>query len=475
MTDERGTIGNEVPESKARLSRRTVVGGAAWSIPVISVATAAPAFAASNADALTKTSPVGNFGVTSRNTDQTLSVSLTNGGNPVAGAVISFAAGGSPAWLSFTQIAVATDGLGVATTTLQYGEPKPAPGSQVTVIASYEDLSTSWTLTYLPNIVLVRVGDGAGALASTAAPTFLEEYEQNGTAVPAGTGGLPITPADALTLSGTSTSEGALNLSPDRKYLALGGYRAIPGATAVAVASATVPRVVGRITASVKDTSTALTDAHSMGNIRGAAWSSNAANAWTTGSNEGVRTATFGATSSTVVSSTGTNLRALAIFNSQLYYSTGSGTRGVWAVGSGLPTANGTTSTNLINTGGTSSPYGFVLLDLDPGVAGLDTAYIADDASLANGGGIRKFTYDGATWTARNVYRPGAGCRGITGFVTAAGTVQLFATTDALPGTLVSVVDTGGAGANINATHTTLATGLASTAYRGVAFAPDAT
>src|SRR4051812_18716559 len=81
------------------------------------------------------------------------------------------------------------------------------------------------------NLVVVRVGPGngsGGALDGTATTVFLEEHPTGVHLTPLQTIGLQSTSATsgnrALTLSGSSTSEGFLTLSADGRYLLLGGY-----------------------------------------------------------------------------------------------------------------------------------------------------------------------------------------------------------------------------------------------------------
>src|SRR5262249_54752278 len=78
------------------------------------------------------------------------------------------------------------------------------------------------------DLVLVRVGTGATALTASATETFLDEYTTAG--VPTGNSvALPTDPANALTLSGTGTTEGYLTGSVDGHSLTLGGYNVTPG------------------------------------------------------------------------------------------------------------------------------------------------------------------------------------------------------------------------------------------------------
>ncbi|MGH3764912.1 MAG: hypothetical protein ACRDTX_07160 [Pseudonocardiaceae bacterium] len=242
------------------------------------------------------------------------------------------------------------------------------------------------------NIVVTRVGTGASALSSAATAVFLDEYTPAGELVQS----IPLPTANAgpnrrFTTSGSATSEGALALSPDGRYLTLGGYDADPGTSGVAsTTTASVSRVVARVDGNGGvDTSTAITDAFSANNIRGAV-TDNGGRFWMTGANGGVRLATLGSSGATTqINSTGpTNNRAVSIFGGQLYLSTGSGTTGVYVVGSGLPTTGGQTPTLVA---GAPSPFAFTALDRDPGVPGVDTLYIADD-SASPGGGILKYS-----------------------------------------------------------------------------------
>ncbi|MDI1462810.1 ExeM/NucH family extracellular endonuclease [Catellatospora sp. KI3] len=321
------------------------------------------------------------------------------------------------------------------------------------------------------NLVVVRVGDGSAALSSAAAPVFLDEYTAAGALVR--TTALPTSVSGAnrrFTVSGSATSEGALALSADGRYLTLGGYDADPGLAGVATSStATVARVAARVDgAGTVDTTTAITDAFSGANIRGVV-SDDGSRVWAVGSSGGVRLAAVGAGTTTQINSVApTNLRAAAIADGRLYVSTGSAPTGVYAVGSGLPTTGGQTP-SLVTAA--PSPYGIVALDRDPAVAGVDTIYVADDSASPNGG-IAKYSFNGSVWTARGNFRPsGSGARGITGSVTGA-TVTLFATTNAGTAQLVKVEDTAAYDAPISATAVVLQTASANTALRGVAFAP---
>ena len=272
--------------------------------------------------------------------------------------------------------------------------------------------------------MVYRVGDGAAALTNAATAVFLDEYTPAGALVQS----VPMPTAVSgsnriLTGSGTATSEGLLTLSSDGQYLVLAGYDATVGTVSVAnTASAAVNRVIGRVDgAATIDTTTALTDAYSgtagtAGNPRGAV-STDGMNFWTSGNgatatSAGSRYTTLGSTTSLQLSNTFTNLRATNIFGGQLYVSAGLAAFRLGTVGTGTPTTSGQTITSLpgfpVATGGNPlSPYQFFFADLDAGVAGVDTVYVADDSSLVNGGGIQKYSLVGGSWVANGIVGSG--------------------------------------------------------------------
>ena len=329
------------------------------------------------------------------------------------------------------------------------------------------------------NLVVVLDGTPGGAtLSSAATAASLWEYTTSGAFVqsinlPTAASGAN----QALTLSGTATSEGFLTLSGNGQYLTMAGYAAAPGTAGVVTATpATVNRVVARIDMNGNvDTTTSLTDANSGSNIRSAA-SIDGTSIWTSGNagsglgaTAGIRSTSFGSTTSVRVDSTASNMRVVNIFNGQLYTSSATGTLlGISTVGLGLPTTLSSSTITLLPgmpTTGTHSPYDFLFSDAN-------TLYVADDGTAANGGGIQKWIFSGGTWTlAYTLLNNGTtttGVRGLTGYLDASGSFELFGTTSATSGnTLIEVTDTGaGSIANI------LATAGANTVFRGVELIP---
>src|SRR5262245_39836693 len=317
------------------------------------------------------------------------------------------------------------------------------------------------------NLVIYRVGNAGSASASE---VFLDEYTTAGTLVQ--TVNLSATGTNALTVSGSSAAAGGLTLSANREFLLLPGYRKDAGSSdPSADTAAATPRVIGRVGFDgTIDTSTALTDAFSMQEFRGVA-STNGTRFWVSGgpgADGGVRFAgSLGATTSTSLSQNAADdLRGVAIFNGNLYISSAEATpgRGVFQVGSGLPETGSQTYTSLISLGTGNGINSFFLADLNAGVAGVDTLYVAN--STANV--LEKYSLVGTTWTLNN----SASLTGI-GFITATvsgSTVNLFVTTTT---SFQSLTDTAGYNANLSSTtFTALVSATGTNAFRGVALTP---
>jgi hypothetical protein len=314
------------------------------------------------------------------------------------------------------------------------------------------------------DVVVYRVGSGAAALSSASTAVFLDEYSSAGSfvqsvAMPTVASGV----INALTASGSATSEGLINRSADGSTLLVPGYAITTGSGAVASSTAaTAPReaaVVGS-NGTVQSTVTA-------GTLFGANNMRSAASVTGTGAYIGAANGVaYVSGSGTVNQLNSTNTRDLVIADNQLFYSTGSGTTtGIYALGAGLPTSGSLTGTLIAAS---ASPYAFFFADLSSSVAGVDTLYVADDT--ASTGGIRKFSKSASgTWTLKSTLSITA-VRGLTGIVSG-DQVQLFATSAS---TLYGVTDTAGYDANLGGSAITLATAGANTAFRGLALAPQA-
>jgi len=333
----------------------------------------------------------------------------------------------------------------------------------------------------LPFMVL-RVGDGTSGLTNAATAAFVERKQTDGTPAPGGpaTIALPTTSAAGnvpLTLSGTASAEGNLSLSENGKFVLFAGYAAGVGTAAVAsTTSDIVPRVAGRIdtTWNVKS-NTVLGAAFSGSGVRGAA-SQDGTSLYISGNGSattgGVFFATLGVGGSTQILADPSNSRFVGVFGAQLYGSSGMGTFvNVFTIGSGLPTAAGQIGTPLAGMPTTSaSPYAFVLLDRLPGISGVDTMYVADDRSLAMGGGIQKWTFDGSSWSLFATWSDGTtSVRGLAAMGSGMGVRIVATTTEATENRIVTLYDDGSGVGDV----VTIATAAPNTVYRGVAFAPQ--
>ncbi len=281
---------------------------------------------------------------------------------------------------------------------------------------------------------------------------------------------------NAITMSESAGSEGALNLSADGNYLTVLGYAAAPGTLAVAsTASATTRRVIARIDANGSvDTSTTL-NTFTANNARGVV-SDNGQHFWAAGAGSGdtpksgIVYTTLGASSGTALfASSPTGARVPEIVNGQLYLSTTTTvTPGIYKVGTGLPTTGSQTATALTSAAAGFDPYSYALVRLASGSGAPDTLYVSDGTT----GTIKKYSLISSTWTAEGATAAITG--GLTGLVgkVQSGAVQLYATS-ADGSKVVSFVDSAGANATITAgTPTTIATAPTNTLFRGVAFAP---
>ena len=323
------------------------------------------------------------------------------------------------------------------------------------------------------SIVVVRVGDGAAALSSVATAVFLEQrYVSDGALVPTSHNPLALPTAVSgsnarLTVSGSATSEGALELSADGHYVTLAGYDADQGTAGVASStSVTINRIAGRVDASGNvDTSTRIDALISGNNVRSAA-TSDGTSFWVGGATSGVVYIALGATGGTSILASPGNVRVVDVFGGQLYGSSGSANfTNVFAVGTGLPTTTATEAAlaGMPTTG--ASPYAFAI------VAG-NVLYVADDRAVASGGGVQKWTLSAGTWTLTTTFNGGltAGARGVTAFATGSTVTVVASVAATSANTLVAFVDDG---VNLSPAATVLATAATNTVFRGVAPAPQ--
>lgn len=342
-----------------------------------------------------------------------------------------------------------------------------------------------------PTFMVVRVGDGTGALSPASTAVFLEERTRTGTLVR--TLALPTAASGSnapFTLGGSATTEGGLSLAANEQFVTLAGYAVAPGvATVNGTSNLTgdsppTNRVVARVsTNGTVDTSTRMLDAFSTSSVRGACTVDGTA-FWVTGnsgsgSTGGVHYVALGSAGTTTrVSGTQNNLRHAHVFGSQLYVSSGAGTttRGVLAVGNGTPTTTGQTATQVAAFASTLSPESFAVLDVDPNVNGLDTIYVAvDQGALAGTVNLQKWVNNGSAWSQVTAFAPTVtgttlpNALGLATWVHEDDGVYLVVTTSESPSRLLLILDDG---STDTPAATVLATATANTAFRGVARSP---
>jgi hypothetical protein len=345
---------------------------------------------------------------------------------------------------------------------------------------------------------VLRLGDGTAPLSSAGAAVFVEERRvSDGTLVAGATVPLPAAegPVDgsprvhAFSLSGTATSDGALSLSGDGRYLVALGYNAAPGSAGVAsTTSAAVNRLVARVGAGLDaDTSTLLGDTPFNANNARSAASNDGLEFWAGGAGggtAGVWYIPYGQNPPAPIQVYGAAaVRWLQVIDGQLYgTSNNSPNTNIFTVGAGLPATTGQSLTSLpgMPTAG-ASPFGFEVCDRSPAIPGIDTVYVADDSSAR---GIQRWTasYDQSTppaivWTlskTMNQVNSGTtpiGFRGLAIVHETPTEVMLVATTGESSGNadrIVVFVDSGPA----VPVGTVLLTAPTNTTFRGVALSP---
>jgi len=288
----------------------------------------------------------------------------------------------------------------------------------------------------------------------------------------------------AITLQGDSNAVGALARSVDKRYVTMAGYQTAVGGNP----EATGARVVARIDASgTVDTSTTLGKTFEKEKIRGAA-TSNGTGFWVTGNGNGSGNTPLGGMIYQPLGATGTptvivskeapssdsnkalnNFRTVQIAGGNLYTGSEKGTAGVYTV-PGLPTKP-TTSTNIINLGTSEvDPICELPLEHEVGSGKVDLMYVVRENE-----GIYKYSLNGSTWTERGKIASGS-FSGITGKVDSEGHFRLYVISGyGAANSVVTLTDKAAFNAAPSASPTTtVSTAAAGTAYRGVAFAPEA-
>ncbi|MCX7818673.1 MAG: PEP-CTERM sorting domain-containing protein [Kiritimatiellae bacterium] len=320
------------------------------------------------------------------------------------------------------------------------------------------------------NLLVYRVDGNGAPLGSDAAIVRIDEYDLAGNLIqtftmPSGGSGT------RLTGSGTATSEGKITVSPNGQYVGIVGYDAAENAPSVIT---TINRTVARI--KTTDGSVDLSTTGPLGgndNARAAAFDDTGTQIWAalnggTGTGptaRGIRYLTLGQTTTGTLL-TNINSRGVRIFSGQLYeWGDAAGNMGVYAVGTGLPTAPPAPPVALPGIGDVDlDTYGFYMADLDTSVPGYDTLWMARDAT-----GVSKYSLVGGTWTLNNTIDPGTVFH-IDGIPRAGGVILAIVNGSAAGNTVEYLFDNSGYNQPMSGSFTVLATAPSFNAFRGVAF-----
>ena len=262
------------------------------------------------------------------------------------------------------------------------------------------------------NIVVFRAGSGSNALGNTGNNVFLDEYTTAGSFVQS----FPINSTGTgtkLVVSGNSTAEGGLTISPDGQWISFAGYNSGTGAASSLTSSTSslVPRVAGVLNTTTGNYSLTVMGTWFSTQSPRSAVSTDGNKIFATGGNSGLVYGTAdGNTAFQSISGTlATNLRWLGAYGTSasgtsLFVSNASGTWATVGVYGGNPLVTGTATSltaqpNIPLQGGTpiTTRYGFVYLDTNPSIPGLDTMYVADDG-LTDGGITKYLLAASGTW-----------------------------------------------------------------------------
>ena len=284
----------------------------------------------------------------------------------------------------------------------------------------------------------------------------------------------------------SSSGEGLLTLSTDRKLLTLYGYSKSSTSSSGPSNNPSTenPRALLIINQALEETVIPIADIHS-GQAAKSAFATpvnhNSYGIYLAGSGTGVTTGLQYITYNTEtksftspISIARTNSRSVRVFNNQLYISSAFNTSRLLKVGNQIPSTPGQSSVNLPGNdiAALSIPNDFVMF-------GDNLLYITEEDAVS--GGIKKFYYDGTEWKFLGLINSGiandSGFRGLTGRLEN-GVVTLYGITSLnLNNSIVKITDNTSAD-NIadrcseNVSVKVLARATKTTGFRGIAFTP---
>ena len=341
------------------------------------------------------------------------------------------------------------------------------------------------------SLAVERLGSGT-ALSTSATPIFVDDYLttlNQGQVTPAFTVALPTSSVaggnQAVTDSGTTSTEGLMGASVDGHLLTVVGYdNPVSGGQSGNDSGTTVPRVVATVNnLGAVNSTTEITNAYSAQNIR-TATTLDDQGFWTggAGGGNGIQYVKLGATTSTTVAAvTFTTVKSLVVYNNQLYTdaatvgSTAATTlAGVGTVGTGVPDTTLLTADSQLpgfpiandSAGNPPSPYQFSFENST-------TLYVGDNRSDGFGG-IQKWTLSNGSWSlaySSQITEAGVtdGLWGVVYYgLNGSNQPVLYGTTTETSGNyIVQITDTG-----IGFTFANVAQAKTNEGFRGIQLAP---
>ena len=354
-----------------------------------------------------------------------------------------------------------------------------ATGAVLTVSAGLLHLAPT-------NVLVARVGDGVQTLVADSGNTLsFDQFTPDGTYV--STVVIPDRDGSALIVDGSGNggnSGSVLSLSANQRVVSFAGYNVsrpyTAGSGTMSSDSGIIcPRGIGTVNG-LGYYSLAVSDATLYGayQFRSAVSTDGVTNFWTAGNGRGVKYVAPLLGPDTQISSPNSdpggspgNNRVVSIFGGNLYVATayGSFTNGLWRF-DGIPT----TRTDPVQIITNASPSEFAVSPDG------NTIYIADDTSIANGGGLQRWDNAGGLWTLTYTLGTGAGstlgARGLavdfsqfTAGPAGLGAVLYATVAGGSANNLIRVVDNGA-----GSVPTVIANAGINQMFRGVKFCPSA-
>jgi|GEM_PF-1152838 len=316
------------------------------------------------------------------------------------------------------------------------------------------------------NLVVLRLGDGIETLGNRGNSIFLDQFTTNG--LPCGTLTIPNDGSNAMLISGTASSEGALSRSADGRFLSFACYN-IPLTNTASLSSslanataANVPRAAGLLDPLGTVSLIAVTtNQFNKNNIRSAA-ADGLGRIWMAGATSGILA--FEGEESPLIETNIINTTTLQAIEANLYFSTTKSSPGIYSIP--VTADSSPLVPNLVlYAGDTSSPFAFAF---NPNFT---TAYVADD-TLDGHGGIQRWTFTNANWQLDYVFNclTNVGARGLAVDFSSDKPLLYFTTAESATNRLGAIVDNGAESPMI-----LLATAGPNQIFRGVTFGPNNT